>query len=56
MSKGMPLNDLFRFVPIDDRIEAFKGPTAHDIPDALFLHPEPLDLIIDVEKQAIITR
>ena len=54
--QGVALHYLLRLVPIDDGLEAVKGPTAHDVADAFLLDAEPLYLVVDVEEQRVVTR
>ena len=54
--QGVTLHYLLRLVPIDDGLEAVKGPTAHDVAHAFLLDAEPLYLVVDVEEQRVVTR
>ena len=51
----MAFNDLLRLVPIDDGVETFKCSTAHYVSNPLFLNSKTLDLVVDVEKEAVVS-
>lgn len=50
----MPFNNLLLSVSVDDGVQAFERPAAHQVPHALLLNPEPLDLVVDVEEQGVV--
>ena len=52
--QSVTLHDLLRLVAIDDGLEAVEGAAAHDVAHALLLDAEPLDLVVDVEKQRVV--
>ena len=56
MAQRVALDDLLGLVPVDDGLQAVEGPAAHHVANAFFLDPEPLDLVVDVEKERVIAR
>ena len=50
----MSLHNLFLAITIDDRIQALKGASTHQIAHALLLNAKTLYLIVDVKEQRII--
>lgn len=55
VSQSVTLNDLFRLVSVDHGLKAIEGSAAHDIADALLLNAEPLNLVIDVEEEGVVS-
>ena len=51
----MTLDNLLRLVSVDDGLEGVKSPSSHDVANSLLLDPEPLDLVVDVEKQGVVS-
>lgn len=56
MLQSVTLNNLFLPVAINYGVQTFKYPPPHQVSDTFFLNPESLYLIVDVEKQRVITR
>lgn len=56
MLQSITLNNLFLSVTVNYGVETFKYPPSHQVSDTFFLDPESLYLIVDVEKQGVITR
>ncbi len=54
MAQRVALYDLLSLVAVDDGLEAFESPAAHDVANAFLLHAKSLDLIVDVEKERIV--
>ena len=52
----MAFYDLLRLVPIDDSVETFKRSAAHYVSNPLFLNTKTLDLVVNVEKEAVVSR
>jgi hypothetical protein len=50
MLERVPLDDLLLLVSVDDGVQTLKNSTTHQIPDALLLYTESLDLIVYMEK------
>uniref|UniRef100_A0A2M4D214 Putative secreted protein n=1 Tax=Anopheles darlingi TaxID=43151 RepID=A0A2M4D214_ANODA len=55
MHQRVTLDDLLLPVAIDHRIETLERTATHQIPDTFLLDPEPLDLVVDVEEQRVVT-
>lgn len=56
MLQRVPLHNLLLPIPINNCIQTLEYPSAHQIPHALLLDPEPLYLIVDVKEQRVVAR
>lgn len=55
LDQSVTFHDLFFAISVDDSVQAFESATSHEIAYTFFLYTESLYLIVDVEKEGVIT-
>lgn len=56
LDKSVSLNDLLLPVPVDHSIQTLKGTASHEVTYTFLLNTKPLDLVVYVEEQRVVTR